>query len=72
MDALLERTARLVGEEKALSLQSKRVAVFGVGGVGGYVAEAIKDRLKYSEFFDFVKKKIYNHFIVFLQRNIIG
>lgn len=41
MDALLERTARLVGDEKALSLTHKRVAVFGVGGVGGHVAEAL-------------------------------
>ena len=41
MDALLERTARLVGDEKALSLSRKRVAVFGVGGVGGHVVEAL-------------------------------
>ncbi|MBQ8537487.1 MAG: tRNA threonylcarbamoyladenosine dehydratase [Clostridia bacterium] len=41
MDALLERTARLVGEEKARRLKNKRVAIFGVGGVGGYIAEAL-------------------------------
>jgi len=41
MDALLERTARLIGDEKALSLKNKRVALFGVGGVGGHVAEAL-------------------------------
>ena len=41
MKPLLERTARLIGEEAALSLSQCRVAIFGVGGVGGYVAEAL-------------------------------
>lgn len=36
-----ERTAMLLGEEALEVLRNKRVAVFGVGGVGGYVIEAL-------------------------------
>lgn len=36
-----ERTVRLIGNHKAEKAQSARVAVFGLGGVGGYVAEAL-------------------------------
>ena len=35
------RTAMLVGEEALKKYQGARVAVFGVGGVGGYVCEAL-------------------------------
>ena len=35
------RTAMLLGEEAVEKLASARVAIFGVGGVGGYVAEAL-------------------------------
>lgn len=35
------RTERLLGEEAMQRLRHARVAVFGVGGVGGYVAEAL-------------------------------
>ena len=35
------RTALLLGEEKLNKLKNTTVAVFGVGGVGGYVAEAL-------------------------------
>lgn len=35
------RTAMLVGEETLNRFQNARVAVFGVGGVGGYVCEAL-------------------------------
>lgn len=35
------RTAMLLGEDVISMLASKRVAIFGVGGVGGYVAEAL-------------------------------
>lgn len=35
------RTAALVGEEAVRVLQSKHVAVFGVGGVGSHTAEAL-------------------------------
>lgn len=35
------RTALLLGEDGVSCLSSSRVAIFGVGGVGGYVAEAL-------------------------------
>lgn len=35
------RTARLIGEEGVAALRRARVAVFGIGGVGGYVCEAL-------------------------------
>lgn len=35
------RTAMLFGEEAVELLNTKRVAVFGLGGVGGYVVEAL-------------------------------
>ena len=36
-----ERTERLLGADSLTKLQNARVAVFGVGGVGGYVVEAL-------------------------------
>ena len=35
------RTAMLIGEEAVSKLEGARVAVFGVGGVGGYAVEAL-------------------------------
>ena len=35
------RTALLIGEEGIEKLKNARVAIFGVGGVGGYVVEAL-------------------------------
>ncbi len=35
------RTAMLLGEEAVSRLQKARVAVFGIGGVGGYTVEAL-------------------------------
>lgn len=35
------RTAMLLGEDGIATLQKKRVAVFGIGGVGGHVVEAL-------------------------------
>ena len=35
------RTAMLLGEEAVQRLQRARVAVFGIGGVGGYTVEAL-------------------------------
>ena len=35
------RTAMLLGEEAVQKLAESRVAIFGVGGVGGFVAEAL-------------------------------
>ena len=36
-----ERTKMLIGDEALQTLKNSRVAVFGVGGVGGYAAEAL-------------------------------
>ncbi len=41
MEEMYARTAMLLGEEAIEKLKSSRVAVFGIGGVGGYVAEAL-------------------------------
>ena len=38
---IFSRTAILIGEENLQKLKNARVAVFGVGGVGGYVVEAL-------------------------------
>ena len=37
----LQRTAMLLGEEGVSKLSDAHVAVFGIGGVGGFVAEAL-------------------------------
>lgn len=36
-----ERTELLIGEEAVRTLEAARILLFGVGGVGGYVAEAL-------------------------------
>lgn len=41
MREAMERTAYLIGESGIKLLAKKHVALFGVGGVGGYVAEAL-------------------------------
>lgn len=41
MQEMFSRTAMLLGEEAVELLGEKRVAVFGIGGVGGYVVEAL-------------------------------
>ena len=41
MDQQFARTALLLGEDGVERLRRSRVAVFGVGGVGGYVVEAL-------------------------------
>lgn len=41
MTEQFERTEMLLGEEAMHRLSNARVAVFGVGGVGGYVVEAL-------------------------------
>ena len=41
MEEKLGRTALLFGEDGILKLKKALVAVFGIGGVGGYVAEAL-------------------------------
>jgi len=41
MEEMYARTAMLLGEEAIEKLKNARVAVFGIGGVGGYVTEAL-------------------------------
>ncbi len=41
MQEMYTRTAMLLGEASIEVLQGARVAVFGIGGVGGYVTEAL-------------------------------
>lgn len=41
MDPQFSRTEILLGEEAMQKLQRSRVAIFGIGGVGGYTAEAL-------------------------------
>ena len=41
MDSRFEREALLIGEDSVKILNESRVALFGVGGVGSYVAEAL-------------------------------
>ena len=41
MSERFSRTELLLGSETVNSLSQKRVAIFGVGGVGGYVCEAL-------------------------------
>ncbi len=41
MTDIFNRTKRLIGEESVLTLGKKHVAVFGIGGVGGHVCEAL-------------------------------
>ena len=41
MDEMASRTALLLGEAAVETLAKKHVAVFGIGGVGGFAAEAL-------------------------------
>ena len=41
MEERLKRTALLFGENAVNKLKNAHVAIFGIGGVGGYVAEAL-------------------------------
>lgn len=41
MKKQFSRTARVLGESAIQTLSASRVAIFGLGGVGGYVAEAL-------------------------------
>lgn len=36
-----QRTEMLIGEEEVRKLQKAKVAIFGIGGVGSYVLEAL-------------------------------
>lgn len=41
MSEQFERTELIIGKDNIVKLKDSRVAVFGVGGVGGYVVEAL-------------------------------
>lgn len=41
MEQAFQRTAMLLGEESMRKLADARIAVFGIGGVGGYVVEGL-------------------------------
>ncbi len=41
MSEIFERTRALIGDEALKKLNNSKVIVFGVGGVGGYIAEAL-------------------------------
>ena len=41
MKEIFERTARIIGEDGIDFLQDANVIIFGLGGVGGHVAEAL-------------------------------
>ena len=41
MNEIFSRTEHLLGSAAIEKLARARVAIFGVGGVGGYVAEAL-------------------------------
>lgn len=38
---IFERTKQLIGEENLINLSNKKVAIFGIGGVGSYVFEGL-------------------------------
>ena len=40
-ESIFDRTEKLIGADKVELLKGKTVAVFGLGGVGGYVCEAL-------------------------------
>ena len=41
MNEQFQRTALLIGQDNIANLKNRRVAVFGIGGVGGHAAEAL-------------------------------
>lgn len=41
MENIFERTINLIGEDNFKKIQSKKVIIFGVGGVGGYLTEML-------------------------------
>ena len=41
MEGIFERTEQLIGRENMSRLQASAVAIFGIGGVGSYVAEGL-------------------------------
>ena len=41
MESIFTRTELLIGKEKLDKLKQSNIAVFGLGGVGSYAAEAV-------------------------------
>ena len=67
------RTERLLGKSAMEKLKNARVAVFGVGGVGGYVVEAlVRSGIGEIDVFDndTVAKSNLNRQIIALERTI--
>ena len=49
-----ERTISLLGEQNFKNLQNKKIIVFGLGGVGGYVVEMLaRSGIKHLTLVDF-------------------
>lgn len=49
MEYFLSRTEALIGKEAIDKLQNSTVCVFGIGGVGSYVVEAlVRSRLRFT------------------------
>lgn len=68
MEDRFERTRLLFGEDAMCRLKQARVAVFGVGGVGGYIAEALaRSGIGHLDLFDHDKVNLSN-----LNRQIIA
>ena len=63
MENQFTRTETLIGKEALEKLRSSYVAIFGVGGVGGYVAEALARAG--IEKFDLIERKIWTGFSSF-------
>lgn len=68
-----ERTIALIGEDNIKKLQSKKVIIFGVGGVGGYVVEMLA-RSSVGEItlvdFDVVSKSNINRQIIAITQTV--
>ena len=60
MDPIFVRTVRIMGEEGVDFLSTKTVAVFGIGGVGSYAAEAlVRVGIGHLIFIDVYKRQLY-------------
>ena len=68
-----DRTKNLIGEEGLEKLKNSRVAIFGIGGVGGFVVESlIRSGIGGVDLYDFdvVSKTNINRQIIALERTI--
>lgn len=72
-DNMFERIINLIGIEKFSLLESKKVLIIGLGGVGGYALETlVRSGIKYIDIIDFDKIDItnLNRQIITNQKNI--